>query len=335
MLRPLGARLLDVERTAVPCLGVAEDIGRSHAIDDGERAAMLAVLVDPCLGSPVLEAWQHLPQWRLPIVHPDLTPDLHPFLLDASALPGNRQQLFAQDIAETARAEAGCSQDGVGFKRSICALLLADRAISMTELAARFAGPAVVTDVGGSRRLFRYWDPRVAWHLLRPGAPIRWVDVIATEGLTWWALDLQGSPYRSDVGGPLRARSRGFTTLTGGQERWLQQISCFNAAWQFAARLGWHSTETLLALEPVLHACCRAGQDLRLGSDDLASFAARRLVLRAPIERSVLLRDRLAEAGKIGLGFSELQAQLDDEEWQRIAEDAMAARTTNGDFTHD
>lgn len=335
MLRPVGAHLLDVERMAVPCLGVAEYIGRSYAIDDGEGAATLAVLVDPCLGSPVLEAWQHLPQWRLPIVHPDLTSDLHPFLLDASALPGNRQQLFAQDIAETARAEAGCFQDGVGFRRSICALLLADRAIPMTELAARMAAPAVVTDAGGSRRLFRYWDPRIAWHFLLPSAPIRWVDVVATEGLTWWALDLQGSPYCLDVGGPFPASSRGFSTLTVEQEHWLQQISCFNAAWQFAARLGWHSTEALLALEPVLHACCRAGQDLRLEPDDLASFAARRLVLRVPIERSALLRDRLAEASKIGLGFSELQAQLDDEEWQRIAEDAMAARTTNGDFAHE
>lgn len=336
MLRPVGARLLDVDRSsAMPCVGVSEEIGRDHAVDEGGRAATLAALLDPCLKSPVLGVWGDLPQCRLPIVHPDLTPDLCPVLLDASALHGNRQQLFAQDIAEAAQAEVRCLQDGTARTRSICALCFAGRPVRMSELAARMASAAVVTDTKGAKRLFRYWDPRVAWHLFRPASPIRWEDVVSTQGLTWWAIDIQGKPFRSSVDDVPSSGTRRLTTLSVEQERWLHQVSCFNAAWQSAAALGWNSPKSVLELEPVLHECFQAGQALRLEADDLASFAARRLALGVPIEHSVLLRSRLAETCVVGLGFSELQAQLDDEEWQRIADEARAARTRNGDFAYD
>lgn len=135
---------------------MSEDASRQVCADLSRCAGKWrtwTVLVDPVLSD--------LPQYLsdgspvpLPVSHPELRSDLHPYLLPLGE-PGRDPEVEAlvkQAIAEALRR--GPEKDG---RRSICGWVFSD--LPVQELAAQLARHTSVV-VKRKRRLLRIWDPR-------------------------------------------------------------------------------------------------------------------------------------------------------------------------------
>ncbi|SDY78825.1 protein of unknown function [Lysobacter sp. yr284] len=123
------------------------------------------LLVDTTLGDPLANVATRATAVAVPIRHPDLKRDHHPYLLRLGEI--GRDPAIDTSLA-LGLAQALRSPEGLALGRSICLWLVSDSDIDV--VAHHLAARAKVR-VGSETRLFRFWDPRVMdalEHLLRP-----------------------------------------------------------------------------------------------------------------------------------------------------------------------
>lgn len=164
---------------------------RAHLPKDSDCS--LSIFVDPTLGdavgaAPVIQQALRsglLRRIDIPIQHSDIAPESRPYLLHAES-----EQEAEKAIELTLRyglEEAFATPSPLSSPRHVCAWIVGER--QPHALAARLAKAGLFRNPEGVSRPFRYWDPRVMWHLPRAMEPSMWTTLRANLGC-WLALDM-------------------------------------------------------------------------------------------------------------------------------------------------
>ena len=195
--------------------------------------------------------------------------------------------------------------------RSLAAWLATD--LPLAEVAQRLARRARLRDAQGRVRILRFWDPRTTQfqsELYAGTVPASWIP-----GVTWMTIDgFARWQVLPDVPGPMQ-------TVTPDWPR-LARLGRINAVLQ---RL---NANGLCVGPSVLDAVRRAldaATDCGIHDDeDAALFAAWRVRLDAPLERAPSFVALLREVHEEGGRLRNAAQDMDDEEWQRFAQEAQA-----------
>lgn len=271
------------------------------------------LLLDPLLGDPLdaIPGLSELARHRLPIRHPDLPPEACPYLIPAPqgrALERLLDACFAHAADECLRPQEG------GRARSICALLVSDT--PLPALLTAFGEAALVYDAQARRRLFRYWDPRVAQHYLHSEV----VRHCFPQPLVadWFCVDSAGELMQLKL-----SRAQPVETSDGGWRLSVQQAAELLEYSEMNAVLAHVQQQGGCQAGPVawegIRAALRASRAAGLiQPDDRIAFAARRFSLGFAIEQAARMQSLLAAVRDMGLAYRALESELDDADWAAL-----------------
>lgn len=163
---------------------------RSHLTPNQD--ASVSVFIDPTLIHTVCDdeivqnalrkgGLQRVP---LSIAHEDIDPEAMPYLLHAPS-----EQMAERAIEVTLRIALmeALANRPTAATRQVCAWIIGE--VGPRPLAIRLSDAALIRKPDGSRRPFRYWDPRVMWHLPRVMSSLEWVSLRNAVG-QWLTLDM-------------------------------------------------------------------------------------------------------------------------------------------------
>lgn len=163
-----------------------------------DSTAPISVFIDPTLRDDVceqpdiaqaLESGVMLKQ-KLPPIHRDVDKQKTPYILHAPSEQAAERAI--QATFELALQEAMVKPSPLSASRHICGWLIGES--DEWALARRMRDLALVVHPTGHKYPFRFWDPRVVWHLPRILPSMAWARLRAMLG-TWYALDMQHTLY--------------------------------------------------------------------------------------------------------------------------------------------
>ena len=195
--------------------------------------------------------------------------------------------------------------------RSMAAWLATD--LPLAEVAQRLALRARLRDAQARVRILRFWDPRTTQYqseLYAGTAPASWIP-----GVTWMTVDgFARWQVLPDVPGPMQ-------TVTPDWPR-LARLGRINAVLQRLNAKGLCVGPSVLdAVRRALDAAADCGID---DDEDAALFAAWRVRLDAPLERAPSFAALLRVVQEDGGRLRGAAQDMDDEDWQRFAQEAQA-----------
>lgn len=195
--------------------------------------------------------------------------------------------------------------------RSLAAWLATD--LPLAEVARRLVLRARLRDAQGRVRILRFWDPRTTQYqseLYAGTVPASWIP-----GVTWMTIDgFARWQVLPDVPGPMQ-------TVTPDWPR-LARLGRINAVLQRLNANGLCVGPSVLgAVRHALDAAVDCGID---DDEDAALFAAWRVRLDAPLERAPSFVTLLREVHEEGGRLRNAAQDMDDEDWQRFAQEAQA-----------
>ncbi len=294
----------------------------------------VSVFVDPTLANTLCEAEPvkmaltqgALVRIVLPIAHEDFAPDARPYLLHAPS--EQKAERAIEHTLRTALSEAMGAPSPFAASRQVCAWIVGEADPKM--LADRLAKAAITRKPDGEPRPFRYWDPRVMWHLPRVLEPSRWGALIAALG-AWLSLDMQ---HRL---GPVAASKLGDASPApkGHQE---VPVRCSPEQWAALARIGptnmalaqaqdWGVLPTLDAarqVDSLLRACEALGFE---SQRDAQVFVACGLTSHAKFFELDEVRLALVRAQAAGQSVMSALGQFDDSFWDDLRQQQAQPRT--------
>lgn len=293
-----------------------EQIALRIAADSCADWSVLA-LIDPASGD--LDETDTLPmpvsRHAVPLWYRDLPAEMAPYLLQSEASSDFQRSQFIEWVMRGMLADRTASTPRA-FR--FAALIMTPQA--PTRLARGLAAAALVKDMAGRTRLFRYWDPRVAQHLHR--SPLRWPALSSDAAGTWWYVDARGQLQAHRMG----AGTAALTVLTNEMHSALLHASDLNACIEIAHPNGGSFGTDADAWAP-LNASLRVAQDHGLTVESRLRFAAHRWQAGEPIELASRLQEILRVSHETGISYETLHAELDEQEWIEIVSDARKKRT--------
>ena len=163
---------------------------RSHLPPNQD--ASVSVFIDPTLNHTICDdaivqnalsngVLQRVP---LSIAHDDIDPEAMPYLLHA---PSEHVAERAIECTLRIALMETLANRPTAATRQVCAWIVGE--VTPRPLAIRLSDAALIRKPDGSRRPFRYWDPRVMWHLPRVMPPFEWASLRDAVG-KWLTLDM-------------------------------------------------------------------------------------------------------------------------------------------------
>ena len=200
--------------------------------------------------------------------------------------------------------------------RSICAWLMTS--LSAADISRSMTSLSTIRDSRGTRRIFRFWDPRTTQHLRRLFPE---QDTLPWLPRTSWSF--------VDAFGEWHCLPANDTdSQYSAQPTWetLQTCNLINAVLQRLSITGVRHRESVIS---DVQEALRTGRRVGLVHDDeCVAFAAHRVEMGAPIETSAKVAAVLATVREHGVGYCGLVDELDQDEWTAIRAEArtMALR---------
>lgn len=195
--------------------------------------------------------------------------------------------------------------------RSMSAWLATD--LPLAEVAQRLVRRARLRDAQGRVRILRFWDPRTTQYqseLYAGTVPASWIP-----GVTWMSVDgFARWQVLPDTPGPMQSVTPEWPRLA--------RLGRINAVLQRLNADGLCCGPSVLdAVRRALDAGAACGID---DDEDVALFAAWRVRLDAPLEQAPSLAALLREVREEGGRLRSAAEDMDDEDWQRFAQEARA-----------
>lgn len=294
----------------------------------------VSVFVDPTLTNtlseedPIRSALTQgtLTRVPLPIVHDDIAPDARPYLLHAPS--EQKAERAIEHTMRVALSEAVAGSGPLTASRQVCAWIVGE--IDPKTLANRLTMAAVIRKPDGEPRPFRYWDPRVMWHLPRAMESSRWAVLRATLG-SWLTLDMEHQlrlvPTSEANGTSLEDSSMHAVSARCSQSQWaaLARIGPTNVAMAQAMEWGMPPTLDLaLQVDSLLQTCDAMGFD---SQRDAQVFVACGLTCHAKFFENAEVHSALMLAQTAGQSVMSALENFDDSFWDELRSLASATRT--------
>lgn len=292
----------------------------------------ISVFVDPVLSDPLAESSDFkialsrgtASKIRLPFIHADIDPQRSPYLLHV-ADEANAERLIATSIRLAFAEARGEMGDGY-LGRSVCAWICSNS--QPQRLAERLARLARVTRPDGKPWPFRFWDPRVLWHLPRVLTSTDW-DMTSAVLASWWTITpmlrltpmspcpLKESNDDADIVQPHpEVRS---SPLRFDLARWqrLERIGTTNKALALASGWGMPPTQELAQqIENLLMRCTASGFE---GEQDGLVYVACGLTSHERFGEHPELRQALALAASERSSVAAALQSFDDKFWSAVS----------------
>lgn len=289
--------------------------------DPDHQGLQLFGLLDPVSGTAdELELREDFVHTPVPISHIDYPEAMRPRLIAPRSNSVLARARFIDNFLDAATKEAA---ERTGAGRRFAALMCST--LPAKQLAFALGRAGATLDSSAQRRIFRYWDPRVAQHLTQP--PLRFESILQGIVSKWWLIDARGQLMAYLLDSP--AEQSAPLHLSPEAEAALGGFSELNACFE-AARPNLGAFDLADPWRP-LKACLAAAREVGLSDEAKLLFAARRWQLAAPIEISPRIQAMLRCVQETGIAYASAQAELDDEDWALIASEArhLAAAAPN------
>lgn len=286
-------------------------------------ARPVSIFIDPLLGDPLAahpDTVQCLASGAavvqsLPRIHADVDAARAPYLIHAPSEPAAERLINAS--VDIALREATNRMPNGYRGRCVCAWLPDDTAPQAT--AARLARSAAVIAPHGRAHPFRYWDPRVRWHLPRVLPPGHWQRLRSRLG-NWHNItpmgQLEGLPGSSEAAASDETRDQ---RLRFDDAAWgrLKDVTLCNKVLALCPQWGIALSNSLPPLvEQAINDCRSHGFDTE---QDILVYCACALTAHPRFDRHPAVSAALKEARAMGASLQHALQGFDNSFWQQLS----------------
>lgn len=287
-------------------------------------ARPLQILIDPLLGDPLAEhphtqeslrAGKALRQ-ALPHIHADIDPTRGPYLIHIPS-EADAERLVNASV-ELAWREATGNMPSGHRGRCVCAWICDEPEPEATALRLARCGSVIAPQ--GKPHPFRYWDPRVIWHLPRVLPAGHWHSLRARLG-KWCHLSSTGELVQLPALASGHADSSGepHERLRFDESAWarLKDITLCNKVLALCPQWGIALSESLpQQVEQAIQSCRSHGFDTE---QDILVYCACALTAHPQFDRHPAVSAAIEDARANGASLLHALQGFDNNFWQQLS----------------